>query len=245
MTVGELAAVVEKIRQQRYPSADVVLLAGSVVRGSGTATSDLDLVVLFNRLPRAYRESFHFDGWPVETFAHDLETLRYFFLEQDGPRGIPILMNMVAEGIEVPAATTLSTAAKRLARQVIEDGPVPWSAADIDRSRYMITCFADDLRDPRSRAEGAASASVLYAALANHYFRCRGLWSAQDKSIPRYLAAADAALAAEFDSAFAALYSTGDAASVIELAAKVLESHGGWLFDGYRADAPPEWRRDQ
>ena len=92
----ELIAIATKIQQDRYPDADVIFLAGSVIRGEGTATSDLDLVVVFQQLPAAYRESFQFEGWPVEAFVHDPETLRYFFFEVDSPTGIPSLPAMVS-----------------------------------------------------------------------------------------------------------------------------------------------------
>ena len=70
------AAIATKIQKDRYPNSDIIFLAGSVARGEGTATSDLDLVVVFQQLPAAYRESFQFEGWPVEAFVHDPETLR-------------------------------------------------------------------------------------------------------------------------------------------------------------------------
>ena len=62
--------------------------------------SDLDLVVVFQKLENAYRESSRFDNWPVEAFVHDSETLNYFF-QMDRVSGVPSLPNMVNEGVEV------------------------------------------------------------------------------------------------------------------------------------------------
>ena len=45
------------------------------MRGQATETSDLDLVVVYERLEAAYRESFVHGGWPIEVFVHDPETL--------------------------------------------------------------------------------------------------------------------------------------------------------------------------
>lgn len=42
------------IREQRYADAAVVFAAGSLVRGDGTAYFDLDLVVVYPKVPRAY-----------------------------------------------------------------------------------------------------------------------------------------------------------------------------------------------
>ena len=135
----EPVEVTAKIQQERYPNANVIFLAGSVIRGEGTATSDLDLVVVFQQLSAAYRESFQFEGWPVEAFVHDPETLRYFFFEVDRPTGIPSLPAMVSEGIEIPQPSQLSKELKQLANDLLAAGPPAWDKDTIDRSRYAIT----------------------------------------------------------------------------------------------------------
>src|SRR4051794_40453736 len=91
--------VANAIRTDRYKDAGATFAAGSIVRGEGTPFSDLDLVVVYAHLPSAYRESFRFDGYPVEAFVHDPTTLEYFFLEVDRPSGVPTLPQMIAEGV--------------------------------------------------------------------------------------------------------------------------------------------------
>jgi len=91
------------ICEQRYSEAKALFAAGSFIRGEETAFSDLDLVVVYESLPNAYRESFRFDGIPVEAFVHDPQTLNYFFLEVDRPSGVPALPQMVQEGVEIPS----------------------------------------------------------------------------------------------------------------------------------------------
>jgi predicted nucleotidyltransferase len=46
------------IFRERYEGARVLFLGGSVMRGEATLASDLDIVVLYKRLPNAYREAF-------------------------------------------------------------------------------------------------------------------------------------------------------------------------------------------
>ena len=238
----ELIAATSEIRAERYPRSDVVFLAGSLVRGEGTATSDLDLVVVFKRLPKAYRESFQFRQWPVEAFVHDPETLRYFFLQADRSSGVSSLPSMVADGIEVPAVTALSKSLKALANSVLAEGPPSWSTDEVDRSRYTATTLVDDLRDPRSTEESVASGTALYGVLVNHYLRSRGLWSGKNKMIPRRLIEVDPEFARRVVYAFRALFEARETVAVIELAEAVLAPDGGLLFDGYRAAAPEEWR---
>src|SRR5262245_43039972 len=89
VTPDEILDLANAVRLERYADAEVVLAAGSLVRGTGTPFSDLDLVVLCPRLAWAYRESFRFNGCPVEAFIHDPQTLEYFFVEVDRAAGIP------------------------------------------------------------------------------------------------------------------------------------------------------------
>lgn len=238
----ELVAAATAIHSQRYPDAEVIFLAGSLVRGDGTSTSDLDLVVVFKQPPSAYRESFRFERWPVEAFVHDAATLRYFFLEVNRPSGVPSLPTMVSEGVEVPLSSEFSRSLKALANQVIADGPPSWQKPDNEASRYAITNLIDDLREARSRAEQTASTSALYPALANHYLRARGVWSAKDKTIPRRLQQVDPSFAVRFIAAFEELFRDGRPAAVIALTEEVLAPDGGWLFDGYVLGAPTAWR---
>jgi predicted nucleotidyltransferase len=241
--LDELLETGRCIRDERYPDATMVFLAGSFVRGEETAHSDLDLVVIYPNIPCAYRESFRFQRYPVEAFIHDPETLNYFFLEVDRPLGVPALPQMVVEGLEIPGSTEASRALKELAASVIAMGPPSLSQQDRDRLRYGISDLVDDLRDPRSREELIGTGSQLFEALADYHLRTHGCWSAKGKSIPRALKRTDADLCVRYGRSFEDLFSRGDARQVIALAEELLGPHGGLLFDGYKSDAPREWRK--
>ena len=219
-----------------------IFLAGSLIRGEGTSTSDLDLVVLFEKIPRAYRESFIHDRWPVEAFVHDPQTLEYFFREVDRPSGFPSLPTMVTEVMEIPEVSEFSDSMKRMAATVLDEGPPKWSEKDLSNSRYAITDLIEDLRDPRSTQELHATATLLYSTLANHYFRSRRVWSAKGKAIPRRLNALDIGLAGKFLNSFEKLFSENYTTSVIKLTKEILEPDGGFLFEGHKLEAPESWR---
>jgi len=204
--------------------------------------SDLDLVVIFQKLENAYRESFRFDNWPVEAFVHDPETLHYFF-QTDRDSGVPSLPNMVNEGVEVPGVSDFSSSMKELARTVLAEGPPHWTELEINNSRYAITDILDDLHAPRSRAEQIASATVLFSQLANHFLRSRQLWSAKGKTIPRRLREVDSEFAIRFEESFLELFTGGHSAQVISLAEEVLNRSGGRLFEGHKLTAPTDWRQ--
>jgi len=241
-TMDELKNLITRLKREKYPDADAIFLAGSVIRGESTKTSDLDIVVAYESLPNAYRDSYFYGGWPVEAFVHDPQTLEYFISKVDAPSGVPSLAAMVSEGIELPSPTELSQRLKQIANDSLKVGPAPWSESEINSSRYMISDLVEDLRDSGTKSEMNAIATQLYSAIANHYFRSQGLWSAKGKAIPRRLRRIDETFAAKFESAFESVFAHSKVENLVTLSAEVLSAQGGFLFEGHRLDAPTEWK---
>lgn len=239
----KLVKITEELKAIRFPDAQVVFLAGSIIRGEGTPFSDLDLVVLYQHLPSAYRESFAFQGFPVECFVHDPETLNYFFYEIDRLSGFCSLANMVLEGVEIPQPSTFSQAIKQQAASVMELGPPSLSKEDIDKVRYNITGLIDDLRHPRNRHELMATGTALYVALANYCLRANHQWAARGKAIPRAMLKYDASLNTKFNESFARLFTSGQTETVIALSEELLKPHDGFLFEGHKLIAPEQFRK--
>ena len=232
-----------EIFHARHAGARLLFLAGSVMRGEGTPSSDLDLVVVYERLPTAYRESFTHGGWPVETFVNDPETLSYFLQEGDPKSGFPAMANMVLEGCEIPAPCELSHSLKRLAAEVLAAGPPALSEEELLGKRYHLTDKVDDIRYPRDDAELVATGAQMYDMMADFYLRSRGHWSAKGKAIPRRLREVDADFAARFREAFEMLFGGKCPHKVIALVEDVLAPFGGFLFDGYKLDAESDKRK--
>ena len=242
-SLEDLIEITNEILRAKYRKAELAFLAGSIVRGEGTAFSDLDLVVIFKEMPNAFRESFYFGGRPVEVFAHTPETLNYFMSESDRSSGIPSMAQMVSEGVEIPEKSDLSKKLKRLAQNCLKLKPPALPPEELDQRRYRITNLIDDIREPRSKEELTASATELYAALADFYFRANRLWSGRNKSIPRVFEKTNPELRREFCDGFEELFVHGKSARVIELTEKLLAPHGGFLFETERLSAPPEQRK--
>jgi hypothetical protein len=233
--------VARDILKERYPNAMLAFVGGSFNRSESTLSSDIDLVVIFEKLDHAWRESFIFQDWPVEAYVHDPETLRYFFYEFDANIGIPSLPAMVIEGPAVPAAHPMVNELKAMAQKVLDGKTPPWDAQTLDTKRYRITDLVDDLRDPRNPIEAAATIGLLHEELGNFYFRAQGLWSASKKHIPRQLAKIEPALSVRWEEAFLDAW-RGQRNKLIHLTEDILRPYGGFLFDGFRLNAPPDWR---
>ena len=91
--------------------------------------------------------------------------------------------------------------------------------------------------------EFQATRTELYEALADYYFRSNHRWSAKGKAIPRILKRADADLCLRFCNSFDELFSHGESEKVIALVGELLETNGGFLFDGHRLEAPGDHRK--
>lgn len=100
----------------------------------------------------------------------------------------------------------------------------------------------DDIRYSSGRDEQMTSAAWLLEALGQFYFRCQNKWCASGKSLMRYLKNDNLALATEFTNAFESLFQTGNSVPLALLVKKILAPSGGLLWDGFRLDAPKEWR---
>ena len=218
-------------------------MAGSIMRGEGTAWSDIDFVVLYRALPAAYRESRLVGGIPVEMFVHDPATLGWF-IDQDVMRGRPALLAMIAEGAIIGRKVAQARALQVKAAARLSAGPPPLTGEQRNALRYAITDALDDLRGKRSSAEMTAIGAMLYARLAELSLRGRRCWNGAGKWIPRLLEQADKMLAARYELAFSVLFSSGDPGAVLALGEAELALHGGPPFDGFRNDASPSARKD-
>jgi hypothetical protein len=227
--------------QQRYSSARVLFCAGSVVRGEGFPRSDLDVVVLFDHVDQAWRESFTFAGWPVEVFGHDRETLAYF-VAQDIERGRPSLVQMISEALVLPSASPLSEGLQSWARKLIASQPSVPSAKAIAEERYWISDILDDFRDDRPKTELHAIAGQLYPVVCNFVLKTRGHWLGAGKTVPRSLARAAPDLSELLEHAFEAFFTTGDRTEVLRAVPQILAPFGGELRDGFRSDAASSCR---
>jgi hypothetical protein len=69
----------KQLINKQFQNCQGALLAGSVVRGEATETSDLDIVVFDKNLSSSYRESLIDFGWNIEVFVHNLISYKHFF----------------------------------------------------------------------------------------------------------------------------------------------------------------------
>lgn len=232
---NQALAVAAHILETRFAGAHFAFVAGSIMRGQGTVGSDIDMVVIYPQLERAWRESLVEEGFPVEAFVHDPATLDVF-LGRDVENGRPVLINMVAEGRVVGAQIEGAAALRARAAGLLKAGPLPLEGERLDLLLYQVSDLAEDLRGRRNGEEVLAIAVTLYPRLVDLMLWGRGQWSGAGKWLPRRLRAVDAALADQFSSAMARA-AAGDGAAMLALCERALAARGGALFAGFRRES--------
>ncbi|WOV87203.1 nucleotidyltransferase domain-containing protein [Sporosarcina oncorhynchi] len=216
---------------ENFPHCQAAILAGSVVRGEATTTSDLDIVIFDNAVRSSNRES-HIDyGWPIEVFVHTHTSYKAFF-KMDVERARPSLPKMVAEGI-VLVDTGILSSIKNEACEILKKGPEPWSTETLLTKRYMITDMLEDLIGTENSAESLFIANALAEAIHEYVLRTNCQWIGASKWIVRALKQYDEAFAKRFIDTFTTFYRTGDKSGIILIVDEILKPHGGRLFEGY------------
>ncbi|SCW76566.1 Nucleotidyltransferase domain-containing protein [Rhizobium mongolense subsp. loessense] len=239
--IDEALRMTGPVLSARFDGYSFAFAAGSIIRGEGTENSDIDLVVVFEKLDRAWRESFVENGLPFEAFVHDLETLNWFF-ERDLNSGHPLIVHMVASGRIIGPGKENGRAWQSHAAQLLKDGPPELAGQELDALRYQITDMLYDLRGERSGAEIRAIASQLYQPLADLMLLGRGTWSGKGKWIPRLLKQLDNELFETFDMGFKRA-AEGRAEELCRLTESELARKGGRYFHGDRREAPFDARK--
>ena len=230
-SLNSVVSIARELVRTKSFSCEAAFLAGSVVRGEGTPTSDLDIVVFDSSVTASYRESFFYEGWPIEWYVHNLESYHAFY-ESDCARAKPSLPKMVSEGIvlyDKGKASVLQNEAKSL----LKKGPSQWGDKEIELKRYFLTDVLEDFIGATDRGEEMCCAAALVEQVHEFILRTNGQWVGSSKWIVRALKNYDQNLAARFVRAFDHFYKTGEKEDVISFVEDALQPYGGRLFDGF------------
>lgn len=227
--VPEMAA--QLVIEKHFPNCQAALLAGSVVRGEATSTSDLDIVVFDKELRSSYRESFIDFGWYIECFVHNFTSYKEFF-ESDCKRAKPSMPKMVSEGIIVRDANILITI-KQEANELLKTGPEKWSSETIEMKRYFLTDVLDDLKGCVKREEAIFLVNTLADLTIEFILRMNRQWIGSSKWTIRALKNFDEELAKDLIAALETFYQKNEKDSIIQFVEAILQPYGGLLFAGF------------
>jgi len=214
-----------------FPNCQGAILAGSVVRGEATETSDLDIVIFEKGLSSSYRESLKELGWDIEVFVHNLSSYKHFF-ESDCKRARPSLPRMVSEGFIIKDEGIIEEI-KKEANDLLDEGPERWTVETIKIKRYFITDVLNDLIGSTNRAEDLFIANTIAELVSEFVLRTNGKWIGSSKWIIRSLRQYNEEFANILVEAFDSFYTKGEKNRIIKLVDEVLNPFGGQLFEGF------------
>ena len=219
----------------RYPLATAAFLGGSVAAGTYTANSDLDMVVIVDDLPGAFRETLEHRGWPVELFCHTIESFQDFVArDTEGRR--PPLLHMCAEGLLMLDADGTGVRMRTEARALLDAGPPLATVTELEDRRYGTTDLLEDLIGARDEDERLFVAARLLTCVGELALVVENRWLGHGKWLLRRLRDAKED---ELVDSYRALVRGEGAERFIRVVERVLESAGGRLEAGYRRAAPP------
>ncbi|QPQ35868.1 nucleotidyltransferase domain-containing protein [Lysinibacillus sp. JNUCC-52] len=228
---GNAIEAAQQFIAQYFPHCDGALLAGSVVRGEATETSDLDIVVFDHTRMASYRESIVAFGWAIEVFVHNLTSYKQYFHE-DYKRARPSMPRMVSEGIVLKDNGILD-GIKNEAKLLLDKGPEEWTEQTVKIKQYFITDALDDFIGCSNKAEELFIANALAELVSEFVLRTNRQWIGHSKWVVRALLQHDEAFTLHFIQAFDIFYKTGNKQHIIQLVNNVLEPFGGKYFDGF------------
>lgn len=238
---GEAVESARRLVAERFPEASAAWLAGSVVLGRATATSDLDVTVVRPAGP-AYRESLEYAGWPVELFVHTADSVRTF-VARDRARRRPTMARLVSTGVVLVDRDGAGAALAEECADAVAAGPPPLTVAERDALRYGLTDLLDDLAGGGDPAPVAATAVAAWQQAAELLLATEGRWGGSGKWLVRELEAYDDATGSAYTPRLhAGLVAAvrGEAEALVAVAEEVLGRAGGRLWAGYRAGAAVE-----
>lgn len=217
--------------EEFFPECDAAFLAGSVVRGDQTKSSDLDIVIIDKKLVNSYRESFFKWEWPIEAFVYNPDGF-WKFAEDNIKRARPSLLRMVAEGTLILGDEAYYSL-KIQSQKLLDKGPEPWPLEDIDRSRYGITDYLEDLIGSTDPAETLFIVNKLSVLVHEFILRTNNQWIGEGKWVVRSLNHFDKGVSQKFVDVFSRFYKTGSKDEVVRYVDQVLDAYGGRLFSGF------------
>jgi predicted nucleotidyltransferase len=223
--------VLRQYIERRFdPRNVVVFLGGSVSRNEALPGSDADavMVVAANDKPVAQRIKTVEDGIPIDLAIYDLKSLQGR-IEREQKMANPWVMDIVASG-EMLGNTRLPVArdARRLAREIHDQGPGALNERQTRRYVVEITEVADTMNTARNEAERRFAAALLVPRLAEFRLRQQQQWSGRGRNMLRRLTEADKDYAERLDrAAFTDLVVKNDPRPLMDMVRETLAPAGG------------------
>ncbi|MFD2672732.1 nucleotidyltransferase domain-containing protein [Marinicrinis sediminis] len=217
--------------EERYPHASFAVMGGSSASGLAGASSDLDLVIVDSSEPYPFRQSFWFEGYPVEAFIVTSRSYTRFF-EEAVQSGLPTILRLLGDGIVIKPNSQF-TRMTTMAKKLLDEGPEPCSLAELDEYRYEITEQLTDFESISDPGEALFILLKMSDLVQKMQLRANRQWLGEGKWAARALKAYQPQQFDQYVKAIAAFVAEGDKSVWVDYVEAVLQECGGRFFEGY------------
>lgn len=229
--------VARRFVDQHFPEATTAVVAGSTARGTRTATSDIDLLLVgpAPMIPDgsdSLAATHAVDGEVLEVFAYTPAGFDSW-ARASVAQHRPVIVHMLLEGAPVRGGAELE-ALRAVWLPVIDAGPTA-SPEELEHLRYVVTDQLDDLVDATDPLERRVVAATLLEKITTLLLLSDHHWIGAGKYAARRLREWDPVRAERLVAPFLA----DDPQAFAEAVQAELESVGGRLQDGYRRRRSP------
>ncbi len=219
-----------------FPEARASWLGGSVVLGSATPGSDLDVTVLLPGPPAPFRDARRYRGWPVELFVHT-ETSLGHYMRRDVRAGRPTMARLVGHSVVLSDADGSGAQWRQTAQMLLAAGPPALTGDELASLRYAVTDLLDDVTHAHDAHERLVGSALLAEESAHLLLHGAGHWWGRGKWVARELADLDERDGTSWRGRHEQALVTaaaGDVSLLLAFADEVLARNGGPLFEGHR-----------
>lgn len=167
---------------ERFPDTLGIIASGTILRGTASASSDLDVYVIRRRAQRQ-RLQYRFNGVPAEIFANP-PALVYAYMEQETAAARPITAHMLATGFTILDLDPVVSRLQERAREVLAAGP-SLSPQQLTTARYMAAAQFEDATDIADARRETARMILNLAvhAMLRYRFLKAGRFLPRDKDL--------------------------------------------------------------
>ena len=216
-----------------HPRALFAYLYGSQVKGTATARSDIDLLVIYEEPISQYRHKEEFKGRLFDTFIYDIESVNgLIHLARSG--GDFIVINSILGSITVPQESEASRCLRETARLLKKSGePI----RNLTRDRQHLTSLVEGLEHERDADLVTVLASELLTSVFSTALRIHGEGGVGRREMVHLLRERDPQLCQALLGAYKSIPADGSAA-LVAMAWKFIDTIGGPLRAPYKASLP-------
>jgi len=228
----EALHLAKKFVSKRFPDALCVFIGGSLLRGHGNAYSDVDIVIIKEKVKNSIHKSLIYQNLPIEYSLFDLQTLEQKF-SKDLKKNMRAGLHLMEKAHVISADPKTAKILRQMIKKGLSRGPRRYSFKEIEKLRYKISDGLDDLRSLKGDPKLFGLAMQMYPAIEELFFAIHKTWRESGKYFFEAARAIDKKFPVKLISAYKQISENNNPQPLIAVIEKLLADAGGVIWEGY------------